>query len=994
MTSAWTTPELTGLGRLPMHSVPHPERLVLDGRWRFQLLSDPAQAVASDWGEADVPSLWTVSGTWDQPHYTNVQMPFPGLPPTIPERNPTGVYECDFEVPAAWGGRRVVLHVGAAESVLLVALNGADVGIGKDAHLASEFDLTDELRPGSNTLRLTVVKWSDATYIEDQDQWWHGGISRPVFLYATGGAYLAEIKAIAGLADDLATGTLEVTAVAGFAGIEQVAGWTIEAELPAFDLVASGEAPLAARPGWPTDPAEKDLLRRHTGGGPLSETERAETWPALDRRLEPPLAGEVALQFEIPTVDAWSAERPNLHDLTVRLRSPAGEVVEDVAIQIGFRRVEIAGLDLLINGARVLLRGVNRHDFDQYTGRVVSPESMRADLVQVKQFGFNAVRTSHYPNDPAFLDLADQLGVYVIDEADIESHAFQSTLCDDSRYLNQWVSRVSRMAERDKNHPSVILWSLGNESGLGANHEAAAAWLRRYDPSRPLHSEGAIRFDWTSDQRVSDLTCPMYPEIGAIVEHARSGLQRHPLIMCEYSHAMGNSNGTLADYWDAIETNPGLQGGFIWEWWDHGLVQTLPDGTRRWAYGGDFGDAPHDGNFVADGLNWPDRRPKPAMWEARALNAPVAIERAESGLLVTNRQSFRDLGWLTATWELAVDGEPIAGGSLELPAIQPGASAVVSLGAWPTEVPTGEAYLTTRWMTVGDEPWALAGFEVAILQVSVPSGIEPISDTGPLVDPGATAPVDDDGSIVHPRFALPPALALWRAPTDNDRIGGMAAHWDACGLDRLDRRLVELRRDGPRAVIVDEVTTRTGIQLRHERVVRVLEGGAIRVDEQVDIPLELTDLPRIGTVLELVPGLEELEWFGTGPHETYPDRKRGGIVGRWRTTVTDAATQYIRPQENGGRSDVRWLSLAGGDSRGIRIDLEWPAQVSATHFRAADLDAATHDVELKPRRETIVHLDAAHRGLGTASCGPDTLPRYLVVPGTYRWSWTLARVEA
>jgi beta-galactosidase len=547
------------------------------------------------------------------------------------------------------------------------------------------------------------------------------------------------------------------------------------------------------------------------------------------------------------------------------------------------------------------------------------------------------------------------------------------------------------MAERDKNHPSVILWSLGNESGHGTNHEAAAAWVRRYDPSRPLHYEGAIRFDWTSDQRVSDITCPMYPEISAIVEHARSGRQRHPLIMCEYSHAMGNSNGTLAEYWDAIESTPGLQGGFIWEWWDHGLVQTLPDGTRRWAYGGDFGESPHDGNFVADGMNWPDRTPKPAMWEARALNAPIAISIDDDGLRVSNRQSFVDLGWLTATWELAVDGDQVVGGSLHLPAIDPGQSAVVALAGWPSNVPAGEAFLTTRWRTARDQAWAPAGFEVVALQVAVRS-VAADGRPGAEADPSAEAPVDETGNIVDPRFAALPALSLWRAPTDNDRIGGMAAAWEALGLDRLDRRLLELRRDGPRATIVDELTTRTGVQIRHERVVTALAGGAIRVDERVDLPPELTDLPRLGTVLELQPGLEQLEWFGAGPHETYPDRKRSGLVGHWRSTVTDAATQYIRPQENGGRADVRWLALTGGDGRGFRIDLDWPAQVSATHYRAADLAAATHDVELVARPETIVHLDAAHRGLGTASCGPDTLPRYIPGPGTYRWTWTIREI--
>ena len=309
----------------------------------------------------------------------------------------------------------------------------------------------------------------------------------------------------------------------------------------------------------------------------------------------------------------------------MELRSPGGEVVETAELRIGFRRVEIRGVDLLINGKRVYLRGINRHDFDQVTGRVISVESMRADLVLMKRFGFNAVRTSHYPNDPAFTDLTDELGLYVIAEADIESHAFQSTLCDDPRYLATWVDRVARMVQRDKHHPSIIAWSLGNESGYGANHAAAAAWVRRYDPSRPLHYEGAIRWDWTSDQGGTDLVCPMYPEIGAIVDHANSGLQRHPLIMCEFSHAMGNSNGTLAEYWDAIESTPGLQGGFIWEWWDHGLIQTRPDGTTHWAYGGDFGDEPNDGNFVTDGMVWPDRTPKPALWEHKALAAPVRL---------------------------------------------------------------------------------------------------------------------------------------------------------------------------------------------------------------------------------------------------------------------------------------------------------------------------------------------------------------------------------
>ncbi|MFL5709725.1 MAG: glycoside hydrolase family 2 TIM barrel-domain containing protein, partial [Chloroflexota bacterium] len=678
MTRPWTLPEVTGIGRLPMHSVVHQERRELDGRWRFQLLRSPNDQPGEEWSEADVPGLWTMAGTWDTPHYTNVQMPFAGLPPEIPPLNPTGVYEREFEVPAAWreDGRRVVLHVGAAESVLIVEVDGEEIGVAKDSHLASEFDLTGRLGAGSHTLRLTVVKWSDATYVEDQDQWWHGGITRSVFLYSTRDVHLADVRVDAGLeGSDLSTGTLDLTVAVGFPGRELPPGWTVEAELEGTGERLSADASSVDRTtlqGWTRE--IQDVMYTHAAG--LLPPEDDELWQRVHAGMAPPLDGLVTWHVELPNVRRWSAEGPNLYPLHVTLRAPDGEVAEAVTIGVGFRKVEIEGLDLLINGERVYIRGVNRHDFDQHTGRVLTRDSMRDDLIVMKQFGFNAVRTSHYPNDPAFLELTDELGLYVIDEADIESHAFQSTLCDDHRYLSQWVDRVSRMAQRDKNHASVILWSLGNESGHGTNHEAAAAWLRRYDPSRPLHYEGAIRYDWASDQGISDLTCPMYPPISTIVGHARSGLQRHPLIMCEFSHAMGNSNGTLAEYWDAIESTPGLQGGFIWEFWDHGLVQKLPDGRTRWAYGGDFGEQPHDGNFVCDGMVWPDRRPKPAMWEHKRLAAPVRIGGAGEDLLagridVENHQHFSDLGWLRARYSLTVDGGEIAGDAFELPPIRP-----------------------------------------------------------------------------------------------------------------------------------------------------------------------------------------------------------------------------------------------------------------------------------------------------------------------------------
>ena len=499
---------------------------------------------------------------------------------------------------------------------------------------------------------------------------------------------------------------------------------------------------------------------------------------------------------------------------------------------------------------------------------------------------------------------------------------------------------------------------------------------------------------------MSDITAPMYPTIASIVDHATNGTQRHPLIMCEYSHAMGNSNGTLAEYWAAIESTPGLQGGFIWEFWDHGLVQRLPDGSTRWTYGGDWGDDPNDGNFCLDGLVFPDRTPKPGMWEHRHLASPVRIAadpegKAAGRIEIQNWQDFRDLGWLRARWELAVDGEPIAQGDLALPSLEPGERAVVELAGWPeTNDRTGEARLTVRFRTAKATSWAPAGFEVCAGQVRVPA-IE--TGTGGAVaaplTPGSWsgfATVDDDGLLQHRDLARPAGISLWRAPTDNDRIGGMAAAWTTAGLDRLERRLlgVDRRRDG-RVVVKSEHRTGAGQVIGHVQRISPLTGDGVRVEEEVTIPRGLTDLARVGTVLETVAGLEHLTWYGTGPHETYPDRKSSGLVGRWSDTVTDHIVPYVRPQETGGRADTRWLALDDGHGRGLRIDLDERHQVSVSHYRAEDLATATHDVELVARPETIVHLDAAHRGVGTASCGPDTLPAYLVGPGTYRWSWTL-----
>ena len=964
----WRNPEVTGWGRLPMHALTHSDRLDLDGTWRFQLLGDPGAAPADRWDAIEVPGCWTMQdvGGQDRPQYTNVQMPWPEPPPHLPAANPTGVYERDVDVPAEWTGRRIVLHVGAAESVLLVNVDGVDVGAGKDSHLAGEFDLTGVLRAGERArLRLTVVKWSDATYIEDQDQWWHAGITRSVFLYATSRLHLADVKVRADV-----TGELAVDVHVASADGALPDGWRATAHLG--DLELAPDAEFVAH---------------------QIATERVSTW-----------AGHARLAGVVPDVRPWTAETPHLYDLTVRLWHPDGELAEETRLRTGFRRIEIAGTDLLCNGARVFIRGVNRHDFHPLTGRVLSAADLRADLVTMKRFGFNAVRTSHYPNDPALLDLADELGLYVVDEANIECHAYGTEIANDPRYTSAFLDRVSRMVRRDANHPSVIIWSLGNESDYGPNHDAAAGWLRRYDPTRPIQYEGAIKDDWEAGQAASDVLCPMYPSLERIVAHARSGRQTRPLIMCEYSHAMGNSNGTLAEHWAAIESTPGLQGGFIWEFWDHGLLQRVdPEAGEpgwsagvaapgyRWAYGGDFGDEPNDGTFCADGLVFPDRTPKPAMYEHRELAAPVRLEYADGVLTIHNRQHFRGLDWLTARWSVSGSGEEVPA---VLPAVAPGGSAPVPVPAdLLAKLPEGEAWLTLRVSTAHDQNWAEAGTEVCAPQVRLRAESRDLATRAGLRGAGATVDLDDDGLLIHPLLTRPPALSLWRAPTDNDRSGWRpAADNDAVsiadgwtGLAAPPRRLIGVRRDGDRVT----VQARYGEAIDHEQVITPFD-GALLIEETVRVPASFTDLPRIGTVFETVAGFDDVDWFGPGPWECYPDRHAGARVDRHAATVDAMFTPYVRPQESGGRHGVRWFTLAGAAGRiGVHVDTE-RRQFSVGRYRAEDLDAARHHNELVPRAGCVVHIDAVHRGLGTASCGPDTLPEYLIGAGTYTWSWVLS----
>ena len=993
------SPETTSVNRLPMLNIEHFEQISLDGTWRFQLLHSPTEKIGKRWASIPVPGLWTMQEPsevfFDRPIYTNVQMPFEEQPPFVPAENPTGVYERDFDVPKSWTGKRIVLQVGGYESVALVYINGQEVGLSKDSRLAAEFDVTNFVQNGNNVLRIDVTKWSDATFIEDQDQWWHGGITRSIKLYATNKVFIEKFAAIAGLEKDLSTGTLDVRAKISSIDNESTDGYSLHLAIRELPKVKSASISALLKnfvpPIWTETPEEvalaaRDYFHAKFWNGNLPQS--AKTAVSI---MEPPPHGEIALQTKVSKIKAWSAEEPNLYTLDIELRNPEGVVIEVSQQRIGFRSIVIKGQDFLVNGQPIIFYGINRHDFNRFTGRALTRDDMRQDLLELKRWNFNAVRTSHYPNDAAFLDLCDELGFYVVGEANIESHAFISTICNDTRYLTAFVDRVGRMVQRDIHHPSVVMWSLGNESGAGTNHEAAAAFARSFDPSRPLHYEGGIRGNWMGSHSLTDVIAPMYPMINAIKEYAKSPKADRPLIMCEYSHAMGNSNGTLAEYWEVIESTRGLQGGFIWEMWDHGPVQTMPDGSKRNAYGGDYGETKHDGNFCCDGMVFPDRTAKPAMHEFKAIAAPAVItgvNAATGQFKIFNKNFFKDLSQFQLQWSITCDGVIQDGGVVKLPKVAPRKSInfKVSSKNLAKKTTRGERFITFSLVCIASTPWALPMSEVGWSQISLPSSaLAPAKKEKEIGDV-----VDEHGQIILPYGIVAPSVSLWRAPTDNDRIGHIATKWERYGIREISRTDCVVRQTPTSIKIANTWQTSTGVSFKHTQLITPVVGG-FSVKESVIVPKAFDDLARVGTLFELDGSLSDLVYFGTGSHESYPDRKIGRIA-RYVSTVAAQYIPYVRPQENGGHAGVRWFEVTNSAGNGLRFAMGKPAQVSVTPNRDAELADATHDVEVKACGNTVVHIDAAHRGVGTASCGPDTLDKYIIKTGVHTWEWTVTQI--
>ena len=1036
----WMSPEIIQANRLPSRATiyPYPDLklalrndrslspwfLSLDGAWDFHLAQKPGEVPADfiqpaydpsrnhGWMKVSVPGNWTLQGTFDKPHYTNVNMPFPDEPPHVPEKNPTGCYRTTFKVPESWRERRIVIHFGGAESVLYVYVNGRPVGLSKDSRLPSEFDITPFVTVGQeNVVASVVVKWSDASFIEDQDQWWMGGLHREVYVYSTASVYLADLFAIGGLENHFIDGRLKITAKIGFSH-EPEENWLIEAQLfdpkgnAVFRKPPHNVVPVGAKGSWPRLQAE------------------------FDEFIKKPLA--------------WSAECPHLYRLVVTLKNPDGEIIESTSTRIGFRSIEVRDRMLLINGKRVLIKGVNRHDHHETKGKALDRETLLLDALTMKRHNVNAVRTSHYPNDPHWLDLCDELGFYLIDEANLESHAYYHQICRDPRYASAFVERAVRMVERDKNHPCVILWSLGNESGYGPNHDAMAGWIRGLDPSRPLHYEPGIWLQgvekqasekiYDSGYRVTDIVCPMYPSIDTIVKWATDKKhpdRRRPLIMCEYSHAMGNSNGSLADYWDAFEKYPGLQGGFIWEWIDHGLKQTTSEGKDFWAYGGDFGDQPNDLNFVCDGVVWPDRTPHPGFNEFKHLAQPIKALAFRNGVLeIKNKQDFETLAWIRAEWELKINGKTLAKGMLPNIKTLPQKSERIKLKLPALSPQPGEEiFLNFLFSSAKKTNWCDAGHVVGWDQIALVARKPGKPTTKSSSSQGQPLVVQQDGTALtigneilkitastttglveslkwkgHDLLIAGPQLQVWRGPTDNDGIKGWIQEWKPLGkwrkqgLDQMNLKAVTTKaksnRDGSVTLSLEHIGSCAASKkaVRHHQIYIISADGSLFVENTFTVDKTVADLPRLGVVLRIRPGFEKLNWFGRGPFENYWDRKRAAMVDLYESTVTEQHVPYIVPQEHGNHTDVRWLSLENGKA-GLRITTPELMEFTASHFTAHDLYAAHHTYDLAPRPEIVLSLDIHQRGLGTASCGPDTLEKYRIGAGKYRFAYTLQPFE-
>ncbi|MEV5145240.1 glycoside hydrolase family 2 TIM barrel-domain containing protein [Streptomyces sp. NPDC052727] len=945
----------------------------LNGPWRFRL--SPTATEAEDfaaegfddhgWDSIPVPSHWVLQGdgAYGRPLYTNIRFPFPLDPPHVPDENPTGDYRRHFDLPADWSdAERIVLRFDGVESLFRVWVNGVETGSAAGSRLAHEFDVTSAVRPGDNVVAVRVHQWSAASYLEDQDQWWLPGIFRDVTVIARPAGGIEDVWLRTGFDDGRGRIDPEVTA--------EAAAFPVTLRIPE----------LGIEQVWAT-PA--DVAPLGVGG-----------------------------------VEPWSAEQPRLYDATV------STAAESITLRVGFRTVDISGDRFLVNGRRVVFHGMNRHEAHPERGRVFDEEHAREDLARMKRFNVNAIRTSHYPPHPRLLDLADELGFWVVLECDLETHGFEDAdwagnPSDDPAWRGALLDRIQRTVERDKNHPSIVIWSLGNEAGTGSNLAAMSAWVHARDTGRPVHYEGDHTGEYT------DLYSRMYasvPEIERIgADGARSALahctpaqsarqRAKPFLLCEYAHAMGNGPGGLDQYEALVHAYPRVHGGFVWEWRDHGILASAPDGTPYYAYGGDFGEVVHDGNFVMDGMLLSDDVPTPGLHEFKAVVQPIRFGFGDDSVTITNLRHSADTSDLRFRWRVEHDGTPVDSGDLEVPVVGAGDSERVPLPRIRVS-PDAETWLTIDAVLAAGTAWASAGHVVATAQRDTPAA-RTVAAARPRTDwqPGdgtLTLGIAEfvDGSLVRlaGRAVTGPRLELFRAPTDNDEsasdqvedsdaaVAGVsnADLWRRDGLDRLTTRRVCVEQAARSLRTIDKVAAAgSAASVTVESVWSLSDDGLELLVEIEPSSGWRTVWPRIGIRFGLPDGtapVDGAEWFGLGPFESYPDSLRAARTGRFTAGVRDLSVDYARPQETGHRSRLRRLALLSGGTEVLRIEAlpdrsgRRPGFTLSRHT-PQQTARARHPFELPESTTSHLIIDAAQHGLGSRSCGPDVRPEFALRP--------------
>lgn len=947
----------------------------LNGQWDFLFLSAPEYSPADfeqpkfnieDWDTITVPSNWQMEG-YGNMHYADLWYNFPIRPPFVPTENPTGIYKRHFNITEQWLQEEIVLRFHGVDSAFHLWVNGQEVGYSKGARMTTEFNISDHVHPGENEVTVRVYQWSDGTYIEDQDMWWLSGIYRDVELYTQPKTGLEDFKVDTDLMNDYTVGELRVSGV----------------------------------------------IRSSKENMSLS-------YELLDNQQQVILSGETALMSEfqiskkVKNPKLWSAEDPNLYTLLISVKHD-DEVIEVIPQKVGFRQIELKGKTFTVNGIAIKFKGVNRHDYHPQTGRVVTKENVIDDIELMKQHNINAIRTAHYPNSPFFYELCDRYGMYVIDEADIECHGFELTgnynwISDDTVWEKVYVDRLIRMVERDKNHPSIIMWSLGNESGFGHNFRKMAEVCKEIDSTRLVHYEG------DSKTEVTDVYSTMYtwlenqPKTRISMQDVIDKSTK-PHIHCEYGHAMGNGPGGLKEYQELIYAHEHLQGGFIWEWFDHGIETTDKTGEVYYKYGGDFGDDPTNDNFCIDGLLMPNRTPSPALIEYKKVIEPVhthIIDLKKGLISVENKYDFINLEHLTLYYSIEKDGQSIQNGTANLDDIKARSTKEIKLDYHIDFIKEDgtDYYLTISYATNYDFKWVSRGHELATAQFELPVHTNPIR-----INPVGQVQVKENGytlklsgdsfevifDTVRGRIISwtrsekeivqrGPKLQFWRAPIDNDMY--LLKDYKEKYFVHLWHETIESFKynqlENNVEIIVKTVngTTNSAWYYDSEYKYIIYPNGDIDFEVSGE-PAGMIEnapamIPRIGVEMELHASCEYTRWYGKGPGESYADSQQANLMGVYEKKVDELFTNYVHPQENGNRTNTNWVRLVDRNGVGLMASSikEDPFNFSASYYEVEDIEKAKHTIDLKKRNYIKLHLDYKQNGLGSNSCGQSQLEKH------------------